>query len=196
MRASAKVDELTLTVEAENAELMQLVVDMFHFKGLPKVSHKTSGLLDGQRESFEGLCVLDDLRHLGFDFRKVAFRQRPLGYVDVVIEARCCGGTKGEFGSWKEPEYRPCHDMGGGMSQDVERFPVFLSQQSKLDGVLAVPGDRFHKWSVEIDHTPIDHRGDRRLRQSWTYLGGDIDRSDRILVFLDRSVGQSDGNHQ
>ena len=49
VRAAAEVDELALAIEAEHAELVQLVVDVLDLEGLAQVGDELAGLVHRQR---------------------------------------------------------------------------------------------------------------------------------------------------
>ncbi len=72
MRAAAEVDELALTIKAQDAVLVQLVVDVFDLQVLTQVGDELARVGHGQRESLERLGVGDDPGHLGLDRRKVS----------------------------------------------------------------------------------------------------------------------------
>ena len=55
VRASAEVDELALAVEAEDAVLVEFVVDVLDFERLAEILDKLAGLAGGQAETLEGL---------------------------------------------------------------------------------------------------------------------------------------------
>ena len=106
---AAEVDELALAVEAEDAVLVQLVVDVLDLERLAQVLDELAGLGDGQAEPLERLGVLDDLGHLGLDRREVVLGERPVGEVDVVVEAgarwsgRRRAWRRGRAGGWPGP---------------------------------------------------------------------------------------------
>ena len=133
VRAAAEVDELALAVEAEDAVLVQLVVDVLDLERLAEVVDELAGLGDGQAEPLERLGLLDDLGHLGLDGREVVLGERAVGEVDVVIEAGGGGRAEGELDAREEPHDRPGHDVRGRVPEDVERLAVPRGQEPELD---------------------------------------------------------------
>ncbi len=76
MRPATEVDELALAIEAQDAELLQLVVDVLDLEGLAQIGDELSRLIGRQREPLERLGLLEDAGHLGFDGGEVVFGER------------------------------------------------------------------------------------------------------------------------
>ena len=67
VRPAAQVDELALAIEAQDAELVQLFVDVLDLERLAQVGDELACLRDRQGEPFERLGILPDPGHLGLD---------------------------------------------------------------------------------------------------------------------------------
>ena len=192
VRAAAEVDELALAVEAEDAVLVQLVVDVLDLVALAEVLAELAGVGDGQGEPLEGLGLLDDPGHLGLDGREVVLREGVVaGQVDVVIEAGGGGRPEGEAGPGEEPEDGPRHDVRRRVPQHVERLAVLRGQQAELDRTLRPVLER----PVEVDDRPVGDGGDGRVGEPPPDPLGDLARADPLGVFLDRAVRQLDLDH-
>ncbi len=134
VRASAEVDELALAVEAEDAVLVQLVVDVLDLERLAEVGDELPGLGDRQGEPLERLGVAGDLRHLGLDGGEVVLGEVPAGDHDIIIEAIGGGRPERQSDAREQPHDGPGHDVGGRVPQDVERLAVPGREDPQLDG--------------------------------------------------------------
>ena len=85
-------------------------------------------------EPFERFVVLDDLFHLGFDRRKVIFRQR-MFKIKVVIEPAIDCWTKCELHSLELPHDGACHDVRTAVPHDVQRVLILLGEDLEIDGL-------------------------------------------------------------
>ena len=154
VRAPAEVDELALAVEAEDAELVQLVVDVLDLERLAQVGDELAGLVDGQAEPLERLGVLEDPGHLGLDGREVILREVAAVDLDVVIEPLGRRRPERQPDAREQPHDGPGHDVRGGMAEDVERLAVPGRQDPQLDRAgsfrsrsrAAGPGRRPCRW--------------------------------------------------
>jgi len=95
VRARAEVGELTLTVEADDGVLRQ-VVDELHLIGLLLLLHELDGFLARQLEPLELQLFLADLAHLGFEGIEMLLREIERG-VEVVVESVVDRGTDGQL---------------------------------------------------------------------------------------------------
>ena len=169
VRSAAEVDEFALAIKAQNAVLMQFLVDMFDFIRLPQVEAKFTSFRHGQGEAFERFVELEDLGHFGFDRRKVVFGEGTFAKIDVVIEAGRSGRTEGEFRAFEEAEDGAGHDVGGRVPQDVERLAIARGEQAQFDRAV-----RGFERPVEIDDRAVGDGGDRGFGQALADRLGDL----------------------
>ncbi len=172
MRASAEVDELTLPVEAQDAILMELVVDVLDLVGLAEVGDELAGLGHGEAEPLEGLGILGDPPHLGFDRREIVLGEAPLGNVDVIVIAVGGRRPEGQPDAREQPHDGASHDVGRRMTQHVERLAVPGGQDPQLDGGVLTILER----PVEVDDPSAGRRRDRRLGQPLADPRGNLAR--------------------
>ena len=185
VRPSAKVDELTLAIEAQDAELVQLVVNVLDLVGLAQVGDELASLRHGQAEAFERLPILEDFGHLGLDGGEVFLGEAPAGQLDVVIIAAGRGRAEREPHAGKQPHDRPSHDVRGRMPQHIERLAVPGREDPQLDRLaIAV-----FQGTVEVDDRTPGHRRDGRVRQSLADPLGNLARAHGVGIILDRSIG-------
>ena len=194
VRAAAEVDELALAVEAEDAELVQLVVDVLDLERLAQVGDELAGLVDGQGEALERLGLLEDPGHLGLDGRKVILREATAVDLDVVVEAlgRCRPERQPDAG--EQPHDGPGHDVRGGVAEDVERLAVPGGQDPQLDragrSVFDLEGP------VQVDDRAVGHGRHGRIGQPLANARGDLAGTDSFGEFLDRTIRQLDLEHR
>ena len=161
MRPAAQVDKLPLAIEAQDAVLVQLVVDVLDLERLAQVGDELPRLGDRQAEPLERLGVLDDPGHLGLDGGEVVLGEASSGHLDVVIKAAGGRRSKGEPHAGKDPHDGPGHDVRRRVPQDVECLAVPGREDPHLDrGGVAI----FER-TIEVDDLAPRDRRDRRVRQ-------------------------------
>ena len=193
VRAAAEVDELALAVEAEDAVLVQLVVDVLDLEPWPRSSTNWRASGDGQAEPLERLGVLDDPGHLGLDRREVVLGEGPVGQVDVVVEAVGRGRAEGEPRAGEEPQDGPGHDVArsSAAGRRAPRGPWASGGGAR--SAWSVP---FLERAVEVDDRAVGHGGDGRVGEPLADPLGDLARADALGVLLDRPVRQLDLDHR
>ena len=117
--ADAHVDVVALLVEGDTGVVVQ-VADVLDLVLLATLLHKGDGLGAGLLKDGELEVLLDDLFHLGLDRGKVVLADLDaLGQVDVVVEAVVGRGAVGKVGLGIETLDGLCHDVRGGVTDDV-----------------------------------------------------------------------------
>ena len=193
VRPPAKVDELPLSVEGEDAVLVQLLIDVLDLEILAQVLAELPGVGDRQREALKRLRERDDLLHFGLDGRKVVLGDRSrAGQVDVVVEAGGGGRAEGESSVGVQSKDGSRHHMRSRVSQDVERLGIPGREDTEGDR----PALRGFERTIEIDDRSVGHGGDGGFGQPLTDGGGHFSRDDPIGELFDRTVRQLDLNHR
>ncbi len=137
VRAGAHVNVVALLEEADLRVLRQ-VVNMFEFILLMALRHEFFCVLTGQDEGLEGKVLLADLLHLILNFHEVLVGDLHVAEVDVIVKALVRGRSEAEVGLRPEVGHRLCHDMGGGVAENMELLLL------RADGYVAVAVDDFH----------------------------------------------------
>ena len=188
VRAAAEVDELALAIERQRGVVGQAFLNVLDLERLAQVAAQRQRLVARLFQSLERFVGLDDLGHLGLDLGKVLFRQwaREL---EVVVEAVVGGGAERQLHAVEQPHHGPGHHVRGRMPHHGQRLGIFLGEQPQRDAALA--GQK----GGGADDLAVHFRGQRGLGQARADFGRYIDRANALRVFTDRTVGQSDLEH-
>src|SRR5262249_33399931 len=131
MRPPAQVDEFSLPVKTQGRILFQIVVDVLDLEALAHVGAQGAGFSSRPFEALERLRLGDDLLHFLLDPGKILFAEGR-SHINIVIETVLDGRPKGKLNAGKEAHYRPRHDMGAAMTQDIERFLILVRENLEI----------------------------------------------------------------
>ncbi len=170
--------------------MLQFVVDVLDFVGLPQIGDERASLGRGLLEALERFTGGDDLPHLFLDAREVFFAQRRFD-VDVVVETVLDGWPEGELDSREEPHDRARHDVRGAVTKHVEGVAVPVRED--LERRLALGG-----WylAVEINDRAIDLGGDRGLGKTFADRFGYLARPGAWGYLPGGAIGEFESKHQ
>src|SRR5207302_6046655 len=189
MRATAQVDELALTIEAEAGVLLQIVVDVLDLVALGQVGDQRPRLAGRPLEALERLRFLDEAAHLFFDAREVFFLDGGSG-VDIVVEAILDGRPERQLHPREEPHDGAGHDVSRAMAQDVERFGILIGKYLEAD--LAVACGNF---TVKVNNYAVHFGGNGCLGEPFTDAFGHIARAGSFRNLFYRAIGKPQSYH-
>ena len=133
VRPAAEVDKFALAIKAQDAVLVQLVVDMLDLQRLTQVGDELPRLGHGQAEPFERLGILHDAGHFGLDRGEIVLGETSAGNLDVIVKAGGRRRSERQPHAREKPHDGPGHDVCRRVPQDIERLAVLGGQNPHLD---------------------------------------------------------------
>ena len=126
MGAGTEVGELTLSVEADDGVLRQ-VVDQLHLVRLALFLHELQGFLPGQLKALQLQLLLADLAHLALDLFH-DLRGEGKGRVHVIVKAVVDGRADGQLHLRVQALHSLGQDVGAGVPIGTAVFFVLKAE--------------------------------------------------------------------
>ncbi len=121
VRTDAHIDVFALGVETDFG-IVGKVGDMLDFIFFAAGFHEFDSFGSRENRGLNRKIFFDDFLHLGFDFSEVFFGEFDVTEVHVIVESFFIGRTVGKICLGIQTFDCLCHDVGGGMANDVEFF--------------------------------------------------------------------------
>ena len=186
VRSAAEVDELPLTIKTEAR--MTEIVDVLDLVLLTQILNERAGLAERLLEALEPLGLLDDLRHLSLDSRKVLLANRSRR-VDVVVKAVLDGRPKGQLSARKQAHDRTSHDVSARMAQHVEGLAILVGQDG--DGVFARGN-----LAIKVKDGVVNLGGNGGLGQALADRLGDLAGAGAVGILSCGAIRKAEGEHE
>ena len=182
VRPAAQIGEVAELVDGDGLVLGQLVYEL-ELERL--IGEDLPRLVAGDLATGDGGGRLGDLGHARLDGGEVVRRDgRPLGQLDVVVEAVLDGRADAELHAGIQIGESGGQEMGRGMAHELEALVALGGD----DGHGIAVGDD----GVQIDGGVVDDAGQRRAGEPSADGGGHVGDGGALFQLLDGSVGQYD----
>ena len=183
MRPAAQIDELALPIERHRRVIFKPGIDVLDLEILAQFVAQLQRLVARLFQPLERLVGLDDLGHLGFDLRKILFRERPRQH-HVVIKPAVHRRPERQLHVGKQPHHGPGHHVGARMPHHAQGRGILFGQNPQRHFAVGRQG------RIEPDNLLVDDRRYRRLRQARPDIGRHVLGPHVLRVRFNRSVGQ------